>query len=158
MPRPGSCLAMQILCGTLNAFFRPSTDAMPSTLVEVRHAYTQAEEIALIDAVHQAVVEGFKIPQHDRNVRLVVHAPHRFLSSSDLKQPERFTVISIDAFAGRSIDAKRNLYRAIVQRLEPLGIPGDHVTILVRDLPRESWGIHGGQAASDIEMDFKIDV
>ena len=131
---------------------------MPSTLVEVRCEYSESEEIALLDAVQAALVEGFRIPAHDRNVRLIVHAPHRFLCMSDLPKPERFTVITIDAFSGRSVEAKRNLYRAMVDRLELLGIPKGHVTIIVHDLPRESWGIKGGQAACDVEMDFKIGI
>jgi len=66
--------------------------------------------------------------------------------------------ISIDAFGGRSLDAKRALYQTIVANLEPLGIPKDHVEILLRELARENWGICGGQAASDVELGFKVDV
>ena len=39
-----------------------------------------------------------------------------------------------------------------------LGIPKDHVKILLRELPRENWGIRGGQAATDVELGFKVDV
>ena len=59
---------------------------------------------------------------------------------------------------GRSLDAKRNLYRAIVNNLEGLGIPKDHVKILLREIPKENWGIRGGQAGSDVELGFKVEV
>jgi phenylpyruvate tautomerase PptA (4-oxalocrotonate tautomerase family) len=108
--------------------------------------------------VHGALLAAFRIPESDRHLRLVVHEPHRFAVPPGLAQPERFTQITIDAFAGRSIEAKRALYRAIVERLEPLGIPPDHVSILVRDAPRENWGIRGGQAASDVELGFDVNV
>jgi hypothetical protein len=49
-------------------------------------------------------------------------------------------------------------YLSIVGSLGPLGIPKDHVKILLREIPREDWGIRGGQAASDVELGFKIDV
>jgi phenylpyruvate tautomerase PptA (4-oxalocrotonate tautomerase family) len=131
---------------------------MPGTIIEVRRRYSQEQEIALIDAVHRAVVFAFKIPEHDKNVRLVVHEAHRFACPPDKKQPEAYTVITISAFAGRSLDAKRLLYRTIVENLLPLGIPSDHVMILLQELPRENWGIRGGQAACDVEVGFKIDV
>ena len=131
---------------------------MPSITIEVRREYTEPQEIAIMEAVHAAVVAAFRIPEHDRSVRLVVHKPHRFDVPPQLMQPEYATVISIDAFSGRSLDAKRTLYRTIVDNLEAFGIPRDHVKVLVRDVPRENWGIRGGQAACDLDIGFTIEV
>jgi phenylpyruvate tautomerase PptA (4-oxalocrotonate tautomerase family) len=116
------------------------------------------EESALMEAVHSALREAFKILPGDRNVRLVAHKPHRFACPPDRAQPELYTHVSIDAFAGRSLDAKRALYRQVVTNLETLGIPKDHVKIVLREIPKEDWGIRGGQAGSDVELGFKIDV
>ncbi|EQD27775.1 4-oxalocrotonate tautomerase, partial [mine drainage metagenome] len=88
---------------------------MPSILIEVRKRYPQEKEIALMEAVHAALREAFRILPHDRNVRLIVHEPHRFACPPDRDKPECYTHISIDAFLGRSLDAKRNLYTAIVK-------------------------------------------
>jgi phenylpyruvate tautomerase PptA (4-oxalocrotonate tautomerase family) len=38
---------------------------MPSVVVEVRRSYSRAQESALIQAVHQALVEAFRIPPRD---------------------------------------------------------------------------------------------
>jgi Tautomerase enzyme len=111
---------------------------MPSTMIEVRREYSEAEEVALIDAVHDAVVAGFQIPPQDKDVRLVVHAPHRFACSPRLTQPEYFTLVTIDCFAGRSLDAKRTLYSQTITNLKPFNIPTDHVTILIRDHPTQN--------------------
>lgn len=131
---------------------------MPSVVIEVRKQYPQEQEVALIDAVHSALVLAFKTPEHDRNVRLIVHEPHRFACPPGRKNPEACTVVTISAFTGRSVDAKRLLYRAIVDNFEPLGIPRDHVMVLIQELPRENWGIRGGQAACDLDLGFKVDV
>jgi phenylpyruvate tautomerase PptA (4-oxalocrotonate tautomerase family) len=131
---------------------------MPSVLIEVRRSATPDEEVALMEAVHAALRETFKILPGDRNVRLVVHPPHRFACPPDRARPELYTHVSIDAFAGRSLEAKRALYRAIVANLGRLGIPADHVKILLRELPRENWGIRGGQAGCDVDLGFEIDV
>lgn len=131
---------------------------MPSVLIEVRTRYTAEQEVALMNAVHTAVKEAFALPAHDRNVRLLVHEPHRFACPPDKTKPEAFTQVAIDAFTGRSLDAKRKLYRSIVENLEPLGIPRDHVTILLREIPPEDWGIRGGRAACDVDLGYKLDV
>jgi phenylpyruvate tautomerase PptA (4-oxalocrotonate tautomerase family) len=131
---------------------------MPSVLIEVRKQYTVKEETAIIDAVHAAMIEAIKIPSHDRTIRLVVHEPHRFACPPDKKEPEKYMHISIDLFPGRSLEAKRNLYKTIVRNLEDLGIPKDHINILLRESARENWGIRGGQAACDVDLGFKIEV
>jgi len=131
---------------------------MPSALIEVRQEYSRDVEEGIMEAVHSALRDCFKIMPHDRNVRLLVHEPHRFECPPDREKPEFYTHISIDCFAGRSLDAKRNLYRAIVNYLEPFGIPKNHVKIMLREITAENWGIRGGQAACDVELGFKIDV
>lgn len=131
---------------------------MPAALIEVRRQYSADEEIAIIDAVHNALVEAFRIPPEDRNIRLIVHEPHRFAYSPDLKLPEYRTIVTIDCFAGRSLDAKRKLYAAIVERLGTLGIPGDHVSTIVHEIHRDNWGMGGGHAASDVDLGFDVNV
>lgn len=131
---------------------------MPSVLIEVRRQYSPEQEIAIMEAVHLALREAFKIVPGDKNVRLIAHEPHRFACPPAREKPEFYTHISVDAFAGRSLDAKRNLYRAVVNNLQPFGIPKDHVKILLREIEKENWGIRGGQAGCDVELGFKIDV
>lgn len=131
---------------------------MPNAMIEVRREYSAADEAGLIDAVHDALVSAFRIPPQDKDIRLLVHAPHRFACSPRLTQPEYFTLVTIDCFAGRSVDAKRALYAEIVTNLKAFGIPPDHITILVRDHPTTNWGLRGGQAASDLDLGFTVNV
>ena len=131
---------------------------MPNVLIEVRRSYSEEEETALIDAVHAALVDAFIIKSIDKTIRLVVHEPHRFAYPPTLTQPEYFTHITINAFTGRTLEAKRNLYRSIVTRLDTLGIPPDHILILIQESPLENWGVRGGQAACDINLGFKVDI
>ena len=131
---------------------------MPYVLIEVRREYSEAEEVALMDAVHGALERAFRIPPSDRHVRLLAHEPHRFACPPGKAQPDRYTQVSVNAFAGRSIDAKRALYRQIVESLEPLGIPSDHISVVVRDIPLTNWGIRGGAAACDIDLGFDVNV
>ncbi|MGX9672644.1 tautomerase family protein [Mycobacterium sp. HM-7] len=131
---------------------------MPSSLIEVRRQYGRSDEVAIIDAVHGALVAAFQIPVGDKHVRLVVHEPHRFSHAPHLAYPERYTLVTIDCFAGRSVDAKRALYLEIVNRLGAFDIPADHITILLRESALENWGVRGGQAAADVDLGFDVNV
>ncbi len=131
---------------------------MPFGLIETRCPRSASDEVALIDAVHGALIEAFRIPPGDKHIRLIEHAPHRCAVPPSLEHPELFTLVSIDCFSGRSIDAKRCLYAEITGRLESLGIPRDHVSIVLRESAPENWGIRGGQAASDVDLGFDLNV
>jgi phenylpyruvate tautomerase PptA (4-oxalocrotonate tautomerase family) len=131
---------------------------MPKSLVEVRRPYPDAEATAIMDAVHDALVSAFRIPPQDRTVRLVEHAPQRFSCSPELEHPERYTMVTIECFAGRSLDAKRRLYGELADRLAPLGIPGDHLSIILHEIELQNWGMDGGRAAIDADLGFALDV
>jgi phenylpyruvate tautomerase PptA (4-oxalocrotonate tautomerase family) len=111
-----------------------------------------------MEAVHAALRTAFKIKPGDRNVRLLVHEPHRFDCPPGREKPEFYTHISIDCFAGRSLEAKRLLYRTIVDNLSQFGIPKNHVKIMLREITAENWGIRGGQAACDVDLGFQVNV
>lgn len=130
---------------------------MPSTLIEVRRSYSPEQEVAIIDAVHGALVTAFRIPVEDRHARFVVFEPHRMVRGLEAGQADAYTRVTIDCFSGRSLDAKRALYREIVERLEPLGIPREDVSILLRESGVENWG-SGGRAAVDVDLGFEINV
>jgi phenylpyruvate tautomerase PptA (4-oxalocrotonate tautomerase family) len=89
-------------------------------------------------AVHAAMIDGRKIPVWDKTVRPIVHRTS-FCYSPDIG--DRYTLVNIDLFTGRSLEAKKALYRALVKNLEPFGIPPDHVKVCLREIPRENWGI-----------------
>ena len=117
---------------------------MPSTVIEVRTCHDREVETGMIDAVHDALVAAFRIPEVDKHIRLVVHEPERFAVPPNLTSPELYTLVIVDCFAGRSVEAKRRLYREITERLGAFAIPADHVSVIVRDIPTESWGIRAG--------------
>lgn len=129
---------------------------MPNATIEVRRKYTANQEKAIISAVHAAMVEALKIPVRDRTIRLIVHKPHRFPAPPG--RTERYTLVDIDLFSGRSLGAKKALYKGIVRNLKPLGIPASDIKILLRESSAENWGIRGGLPASEVDLGYKINV
>ena len=63
---------------------------MPRVLIEVRRQYTREQETVLIDKVFEGLRDAFALPESDRNLRLVVHEPHRFSCPPDRAQPELY--------------------------------------------------------------------
>ncbi|CAD5373444.1 Tautomerase family protein [Rubrivivax sp. A210] len=131
---------------------------MPSCVIEVCRPYTPAEEEALMESVHEALVEAFRIAPANRNVTLLVHAPHRFMGRPDCPDPTRLTNVSIHVLPGRSLAAKRRLYRAICERLQALGVPPACVLIRLHEMSAENIAVRGGQAVCDIELGYPLDV
>ena len=99
---------------------------------------------------------GNKTPEWDKTIRLIVHEPHRFATPP--QKGERYTLVDVDLFSGRSLNAKKVFYRAIVNNLGKLGIPADHVKVLLRESAAENWGVRGGVPASEVDLGFKVDV
>lgn len=129
---------------------------MPLIQVEIREGWLSAEKAGLLDAIHAAAVEALRIPDEDRTQILTEHPADAFEIPPG--KGERFTLVEITMFAGRSLDAKRHLYRAVVRNLGRLGIPPSDVLIVLHEVALENWGIRGGTPASDLDLGFEVDV
>jgi len=111
---------------------------------------------SILDAVHFSLVTAFKIPDHDRNQRIVEIDSDNLEYSSG--KSDNFITIEINIFPGRSIEAKRALYQGIVARLETLGIQSDDILIVLNEPLLHNWGIRGGYPASEVDIGFKLNV
>ena len=118
--------------------------------------WATGSETKLLEAVQVALVSAFKIPEWDRDVVIDLYEPHRRLLSTG--RSERYTRVEIIGVAARSMDAKRALFKTIVGNLEAVGVPRNEMRIFLLEPPAESWGIKGGQPASEVDMGFKINV
>jgi phenylpyruvate tautomerase PptA (4-oxalocrotonate tautomerase family) len=129
---------------------------MPLIKLEARHGLPAQLKRGLFDAVHDALVRWFHIPDDDRAQRFVEYAPEDFEIPPG--RGPRFTIVTIAAFKGRTLEAKRDLYKAIADRFEALGIPRLDVFILLEEQPKENWGLRGGIAGCDLDLGFKVEV
>ncbi len=104
---------------------------------------------AISDAVQAALVEAFGVPRGKRF--------HRFfpLEREDLFAPpdrsDDYLLIEFTVMAGRSVEAKKKLVRAVFERLErDAGIAPQDVKVVILEAPPENWGfrgMHGDEAA-----------
>src|ERR1700686_3772182 len=128
---------------------------MPNTLIATRAGWI-TDPAAVIDAVHSALREALKIPEWDRTLRLIEDPASHFAGPPG--RGEKFTLVEVTMFSGRSMDPKRALYRDIVRNLAALGVPSLDIKIALIETPPENWGLRGGMPASEIDLGFKSDV
>lgn len=130
---------------------------MPLVKIEIRQGKSKEYKKALLDGVHQALVHSIKIPDYDRKQRLYELDADNFEALSN--KTGDITIIEITIFKGRSIEAKKQLFQAIVDNLaKNPGIKGDDIIIVLHEPPLENWGIRGGKPASEVNIGFRIDV
>ncbi len=129
---------------------------MPVARIETRKHWPLEQVQAIMDAVYLAQREALKVPEHDRQIRYIEHRPEHFHVPPG--KTENYTLIEITLFAGRSLEAKHNLYREIVKRLGAIGIAPEDVFIVLHEEPLDNWGIRGGVPASEVDLGFKVNV
>ena len=129
---------------------------MPLARIEVRKSRPAQEVAAIIEAVYQAQREALKVPEGDRQIRYIEHRPEHFAVPPG--KTENYTLVEMVLFPGRSLDAKRNLYKSIVRRFGKLGIAPPDVFIIVYEPPLDNWGIRGGVPASEVDLGFNLNV
>ncbi len=128
---------------------------MPVVRVDMIEGRPLQYKKAILDGIHQALCDSLLIPDDDRFQRIIE------IPREDFEYPpnrsEQVIMIEIKLFAGRTGDTKRKLYRHIIDNLarDP-GIDGMDIMIILYEIPMINWGIRGGQAASDVEMGFKV--
>lgn len=129
---------------------------MPLAKIEVRRSWPPERVQTIIEAIYLAEREALKVPEHDRQIRFIEHKQEHFHAPPG--KTENFTLVEIDLFAGRSLEAKRSLYQAIVKNLGVVGIAPSDIFIVLHDVPLDNWGIRGGVPASEVDLGFKVDV
>ncbi len=129
---------------------------MPLVKISMIKGRTHDEKRAVMDTIHTALVKSFKIPEYERNIRIEEYKEEDYVLPPG--RSEKYILVEITAFAGRSTDAKRLLYKNIVDNLKMLGIDAMDVFIVIYEEPLENWGIRGGISACDLDLGFNINV
>ena len=110
---------------------------------------------AISDAVHSALVDSLGLPQEKRFQRFILLADDEFVFPAD--RSERYTIIEISMFEGRSLEAKKNLIRTLYSKLEAAGVAPHDLEITIFETPRANWGIRG-KPGDELVLNYKVDV
>lgn len=97
---------------------------------------------AFSDTIHSCVVEALAYPPDKRFHRFFPLEREDFVHPPD--RSDRYAIIEISMFEGRSPEAKRALIRLLYERIrENLGIDPHDVEITIFESPMQNWGIRG---------------
>jgi len=130
---------------------------MPLVKIEIFKGKTAQYRKAILNGVHSALVQAFKIPDDDRMQRLYELDKENFEVTPT--KTEQCTLIETTAFKGRSSEAKRKLYTEIVNNLKiNPGIDGNDIVIVINEPSLENWGVRGGKPANEVNLGFNIEV
>lgn len=112
----------------------------------------------LSDVIHSCVVDALQYPPHKR--------AHRFfpLDSADYYYPpepgrtDRYTIIELSMFEGRTVKAKKQLIRLLFDRLnQKLGISHLDLEITIFETPKHNWGFRG-LPGDEHSLDYRVNV
>jgi phenylpyruvate tautomerase PptA (4-oxalocrotonate tautomerase family) len=110
----------------------------------------------LSDVIHGCVVDALCYPRDKR--------AHRFfpLDGSDFFYPsgrsDRYTILEISLFAGRSVAAKKALMGLLFERVHTaFGIAAEDLEITIRETPKHDWWFRG-LPGDEHQLEYKVEV
>lgn len=113
-------------------------------------------QAALSEAVHGAVMAALAHPPDKRFPRFFPLDRDDFLFPHD--RSERYTIVEISMFAGRSLDAKRRLIGELYRRVQAgTGIEPVDLEITITETPRHDWGIRG-VSGDELTLGYRVEV
>ncbi len=71
---------------------------------------------------------------------------------------ERYTIIELSMFEGRSVAAKKKLIRLLFERFEAeLDVAAQDLEITIFETPKHNWGFRG-RPGDEHDLDYKVEV
>lgn len=110
---------------------------------------------AISDAVHSCLMDALGLPETKRFQRFFPMDSEDFIHPAD--RSERYTIIEISMFSGRSAEAKRRLIQLLFERLDGIGIAPQDVEITIFESPAANWGIRG-VSADELTLNYDVNV
>ncbi len=111
---------------------------------------------AVSDVIHSCVVDALHYPKDKRAHRFFQLDPTEFFYPPG--RSEKYTIIEFSMFEGRSVEAKKALFRLLFERFEKqLGIAAQDVEITIFETPKSNWGFRG-LPGDEHSLDYKVDV
>ncbi len=110
----------------------------------------------LSKVVHDCLVEALEIPQDKKLQRFFPLTADDFFYPAD--RSSRYTIVEIQMFEGRSVEAKKRLIRLLYERFTAeLGYNANDLEINLMETPRTNWGIRG-RTGDELELPYEVEV
>lgn len=116
----------------------------------------EGNRLAISEATHSSVMDALKYPAEKKFHRFIALDEQDFTYPAD--RSDRYTIIEVSVFEGRSIEAKNSLIRLLFERMSKIaGIAPQDVEVTIFETPRTSWGIRG-LPGDEVGLNYKVEV
>lgn len=122
---------------------------MPLVRIDLPATTPAAHRDAIAEVVYDALVNIAGAPANDKFVVIAEHGPSCLVMDPHYvaERTERALIIQITLNTGRTVEVKKNLYRAIVDGLhDSIGLRTEDVFINLVEVPKENWSFALGEA------------
>lgn len=112
---------------------------------------------AMSDAVNESISIAFQFPAERRLQRFFPMDKADFIYPPS-ERSERYTIIEISTFEGRSKETLKQLVREIYQRVPAAtGIAPRDLDVIITQQPRHAWGLMG-EPGDEIGLSYKVNI
>ncbi len=109
----------------------------------------------LSNTIHSCLVDAFALPEDKRFHRFFPLAAEDFIFPAG--RSERYTILEIYMFEGRSVAAKKQLIRLLFERFSAeLGYDVNDLELTLLETPRANWGVRG-LPGDELTLPYKVD-
>ena len=158
------CMVSCIACGIASKFNfdanRKHTTLQGVNMAQIKIfgirevLYPKREKLS--EVLHSCIMDAFDCPRDKKAHRFIYLEKDSFFYPDG--RSDEYTIIEISVFEGRSIAAKKKLYRLIFERFEKeLVITSTDVEITIFETPMHNWGIRG-KSGDDLVLNYKVNV
>lgn len=119
-------------------------------------SHIKANRTVLSDTIHSCIMDAFEFPKDKRFHRFIRLAKEDFVYPDS--RSEKYTILEISIFEGRSDESKKKLIRLLFERLKrDANIDGEDMEITIFETPMKNWGIRG-IPADELSLNYKVEV
>ena len=119
-------------------------------------SFIRQSRSAISDTIHSCIVEALAYPQDKRAHRFFPLEPDDFIYPPG--RSEKYIIIEISMFEGRSVETKKKLINLLFSRLsEQVSIAPMDVEITITETPKHNWGIRG-MIGDELNLNYKVEV
>ena len=123
---------------------------MPLVRIDLAQGKSQEYKEHICEAIYQAMRETINVPENDRFMIINEHAPNNLQYDRTylgVNKSDDNIFIQITLNAGRSVELKRNFYKAIADKLHAsIGLRKEDTFINLIEVSKENWSFGNGEA------------
>jgi len=122
---------------------------MPLVRIDLPSGNGDAYKEAVVDVVYRALVDVANAPEHDKFFVVTEHDPGALVMDPHylVERSSAAIVVQVTLNAGRTVEVKRRLYRAIADGLsDRVGLRTEDVVVNLVEVAKENWSFGRGEA------------